>query len=267
MLETRKAAAIGIGTAIGVAALAGIVSGFSSKEDENESKDNEKKKLKGPETKILKEDENESKDNEMANTELIAVTNKKINNKIFESKIVIQFDPINLTNNQKTSLIDGMTNATDQPGDDASRTFADAVHQIGTANPNIYPEEAAKRVIEIDDGIRTIIDALKSNFQAVQRHILDAAGLLPTVAQPTNEIDAALEAIAENWNDFSSEEKVKIVTKSMVPFHYSGLNIFVVRNATFLQLSRPGQTLKKLEDLKLIKDQPVSIVTQYRMLL
>ena len=55
MLETRKAAAIGIGTAIGVAALAGIVSWFSSKEDENESEDKEKKKLKGPETKILNE--------------------------------------------------------------------------------------------------------------------------------------------------------------------------------------------------------------------
>ena len=55
MLETRKAAAIGIGTAIGVAAVAGIVSWFSSKEEENESKDKEKKKLEGPETKILNE--------------------------------------------------------------------------------------------------------------------------------------------------------------------------------------------------------------------
>ena len=55
MLETRKAAAIGIGTAIGVAAVAGIVSWFSSKEEENECKDKEKKKLEGPETKILNE--------------------------------------------------------------------------------------------------------------------------------------------------------------------------------------------------------------------
>jgi len=55
MLETRKAAAIGVGTAIGFAALAGIVSWFSSKEEENESKDKEKKKLEGPKTKILNE--------------------------------------------------------------------------------------------------------------------------------------------------------------------------------------------------------------------
>ena len=55
MLETRKAVAIGIGTAIGVAALAGIVSWVSSKEYETESKDKEMKKLKGPETKILNE--------------------------------------------------------------------------------------------------------------------------------------------------------------------------------------------------------------------
>ena len=50
MLETRKAALIGIGTAVGVATCAGLYSLFKSKEDENESKDKEKKKLQRPET-------------------------------------------------------------------------------------------------------------------------------------------------------------------------------------------------------------------------
>jgi len=45
MLETRKAAAIGIGTAIGVAAIAGIVSRYWSKEDENESEDKDEENV------------------------------------------------------------------------------------------------------------------------------------------------------------------------------------------------------------------------------
>ena len=49
MLETRKAG-IAVGTAIGVAALAGIYSWFSSKDDDKKDEDKkEQKKIKGPE--------------------------------------------------------------------------------------------------------------------------------------------------------------------------------------------------------------------------
>ena len=51
MLETRKAGAVAVGTALGVAALAGIYSWFSSKDDDKKHEDEkEQKKIKGPET-------------------------------------------------------------------------------------------------------------------------------------------------------------------------------------------------------------------------
>ena len=50
-LETRKAGAIAVGTAVGVAAFAGIYSWFSSKDDDKKHEDKkEQKKIKGPET-------------------------------------------------------------------------------------------------------------------------------------------------------------------------------------------------------------------------
>lgn len=55
MLETRKYAVIGVGTAVGVAALAGIVRWFSSTEDEKLSEDKDKKKIKGPENETIHE--------------------------------------------------------------------------------------------------------------------------------------------------------------------------------------------------------------------
>ena len=53
MLETRKYAAIGVGTVLGVAAFAGIAHWLSSSGEDKETEEKEKRKLKEPETKYL----------------------------------------------------------------------------------------------------------------------------------------------------------------------------------------------------------------------
>ena len=53
MLETRKYAAIGIGTVLGAAAFAGIAYWLSSSGEDKETEEKEKRKLKEPETRYF----------------------------------------------------------------------------------------------------------------------------------------------------------------------------------------------------------------------